>query len=62
MYFSLQLLRISFPVFQSAGVPLTFEYTCVIVSESKGLSFTSLNTLGQIAVSLERLSKVIQEL
>lgn len=62
MYCSLQLLRVSVPVFQSAVIPLTFEYTCVIKSESKDLSFTSLNTLGQIAVSLERLGKVIQEL
>lgn len=62
MYCSLQLLRLSFPVFQPAVVPLTFEYTCVIKPEDKGLSFTSLNTFGQIAVSLERPSKVIQEL
>lgn len=59
---SLQLLHVSFPVFRPAVIPLTFEYTCVIESESKGLSFTSLNTLGQSAVSLERLGKVIQEL
>lgn len=62
MHCSLQLLHASFPVFQSAVIPLTFEYTCVIESENKGLSFTSLNTLGQSAVSLERLGKVIQEL
>lgn len=42
---------------RSAVIPKIFEYTYRIL-----LSFTSTNTLGQIAISLGRFRKVIQEL
>lgn len=57
MYCSLQLLHASFPVLRFAVIPHIFEYIYAILP-----SFTSANTLGQIAISLGRFSKVIQEL
>lgn len=57
MYCSLQLLHARFPVLRFAVIPKIFEYTYRIL-----LSFTSTNTLGQIAISLGRFRKVIQEL
>lgn len=57
MYYSLQLLHARFPGLRFAVILQIFEYIYAILP-----SFTSTNTLGQIAIPLGRFSKVIQEL